>query len=380
MSSAPNGRTTEWSKNLVLLLASIVVNYLAVEVRWRTYYYCHLRQQIIASLSGVPTADPAQGESIYDPEMGYRYRPNVTGDVKTPFPIHFHIDSWGHISDDKYPLAKPTNEFRIEAVGDSFTANINNTVRWSALLEERLNKSKRWRAFVHGKRTRVINLGRDGIGLVQMDKVLLLDGMRFSPDLVILDFIADDMTRKPYFRGNLPKMSPDQRRAYLKERASQMLKTLPWTTFYPEALAALTRGRLFPSRLTASFQLVNEERHYSDKDEAVAVDVRAIKNILAAVPDTLVLLHPQYLDFQGIVPGHLVGVLPKLEKRLAGIHIEHMIQRFPKFEDKNELNSWFNYPYDLHMSDKGLLLYASFVGDYLISAKSDHSAAVHAER
>ena len=261
MSSAPNGRTTEWSKNLVLLLASIVVNYLAVEVRWRTYYYCHLRQQIIASLSGVPTADPAQGESIYDPEMGYRYRPNVTGDVKTPFPIHFHIDSWGHISDDKYPLAKPTNEFRIEAVGDSFTANINNTVRWSALLEERLNKSKRWRAFVRGKRTRVINLGRDGIGLVQMDKVLLLDGMRFSPDLVILDFIADDMTRKPYFRGNLPKMSPDQRRAYLKERASQMLKTLPWTTFYPEALAALTRGRLFPSRLTASFQLVYVERH-----------------------------------------------------------------------------------------------------------------------
>lgn len=374
----PSDRFVEWSKNLAVLMVSILASYLLLEIGWRTYYYYHLRQQIIAALSGVPTDESSQQDSIYDPQMGYRYRPNVTADAEKPYPIHYHVNSWGHISDDEYPLQKPADEFRIVAVGASFTANIANTVRWPALLQDELNKSEQWRRFVHGKRTRVLNLGRDGIGVVQMDKVLLLDGMRFSPDMAVVDFCTDNITLKPYFRGNLPKMSADQRAAYIKERASEMLKNLPWLAPYPEALAALTNGKLLPSRLTASVQLVNEDRRYSNVDEAVAVSVNAIKDILAAVPDTLLLLHPQYQDFQGIVPGHLVGVLPKFERQLAGIHVEHMVDRYPKFKDEAELNSWFNYPYDLHMSDKGLRLYAKFVADYLISVESDHPAVFHA--
>src|ERR1051326_4515645 len=376
---APKFHLGERPKNLALLLASILVSYLALEAGWRTYYYYTRRNQIVAALSGVPTDDSSAQCSIYDPQMGYLYRPNVTGDVEKPFRIHFHINSWGHVSDDEYPLEKPANEYRIAAVGDSFTANINNTVRWPALLEERLNKNPEWLRFVHGKRTRVINLGRDGIGIVQMDKVLLLDGMRFSPDLVILSFPPDDMTRKPYFRGYLPNMSAEQKDDYVKERTSAMLKTLPWFTFYPEALAALTKGELLPSKLSASIQLVNEDRHYSDKDEAVAVDVKAIKTILSAVPNTLILLHPQHEDFKGVVPSHLVGVLPKLEKQLAGIHIEHMINRFPKFKDEAELNSWFNYPYDLHMSDKGLGLYAKCVETYVVAVATGHPVQIHAD-
>lgn len=376
----PNAGLPEWAKTALLLLTSILLSYLALEAGWRTYYYYHLRRQIIAALSGIPFDAPKLQDSFYDPQMGYRYIPNVTANVEKPFPIRFHINSWGHVSDEEYPLEKPENEYRIAAVGDSFTANVNNTVRWPALLENRLNKNPKWLRFVHGKRTRVINLGRDGIGIVQMDKVLLFDGMRFSPDLVILDFIADDMTRKPYFRGNLPVLSAEQKDAYVKEHAKELLKNLPWTILYPEALAVLTKGKLLPSRITASLQLLNEERHYSDKDEAVAVDVKAINNIFAAVPDTLVLLHPQYPDFQGVVPSHLVGVLPKLEKRLVGIHIEHMIDRFPKIKDEAELNSWFNYPYDLHMSDTALGLYAGYVEDYLVSTKVEHSASARAVR
>lgn len=375
----PKRRRREWLQNGILLLVSLLVSYAGLEIGWRTYSYFKLREQVIAALGGVPVDETGQQSSIYDPQMGYSYPPNISVEAQKPFPIRYRTNRWGHVSDEEYPLEKPADEFRIVAVGDSFTANIVDTVRWSALLEERLNKNPEWLRFVHGKRTRIINLGRDGIGLVQMDKVLLLDGMRFTPDMVILDFIADDMNRKPFFRGNLPKMSATERRAYIEQRADEMLKTLPWFTPYPEALAAMTEGKLLPSKLTASFQLVNQGIRYSNRDEAIGVDVQAIQNILAVAPNTLILLHPQYPDFKGIVPGHLAGFLPELEKRLPGIHIEHMIKYFPPFKNEAELNSWFNYPSDLHMSDAGLRLYAKYVEGYLIAARAADTAAVHAD-
>src|SRR5262249_16148743 len=162
-------------QNTILAITSILLSYLAIETAWRLYYFHTLKLDVIAKLS-------AKSHSIYHPEMGYTYIPNQT--VALAHWPHFHVNKWGIIDDDDYPVEKPADEYRIVIIGDSFTAGVMNTVRWPALLQEKLNQSPIWRRIVNNKSTRVINFGRDGIGLVQFDKVLLLDGLKFTPDLI----------------------------------------------------------------------------------------------------------------------------------------------------------------------------------------------------
>jgi hypothetical protein len=280
------------------------------------------------------------------------------------------VNKWGIIDDDNYPIEKPANEYRIVVVGDSFTAGVTNTVRWPALLQEKLNQSSIWRQIVKNRTTRVINLGRDGIGLVQFDKVLLLDGLKFTPDLILVNFIADDVIRKPYFRGTLGEMSPQQRDQYARSIADKMVSRLPWFTIYPEVLAMLTRDRLIPTRISGRLQVMNEDRIYSDKDQAVAASIKALRNIFAAHRNVRVMLHPQREDFEKNNPH--ADVLANFERGLSDIHIEHMISRFPPHPDATEFDSWF-IPNDGHQTDKGVRIYAQLVANYLLQGQ--HSTA-----
>src|SRR5262249_36923029 len=160
-------------------------------------------------------------------------------------------------------------------------AGILNTVRWPALLQEKLNQSPIWRRIVKNKTTRVINFGRDGIGFVQFDKVLLLDGLKFTPDLILVNFIADDVIRKPYFRGTVGEVSPQQRDQYVRLITEKVASRLPWFTIYPEVLALITSESLIPARISRAFnqafnQVMVGDRNYSDRDQAVAVSIKAL--------------------------------------------------------------------------------------------------------
>jgi hypothetical protein len=365
-------------QNAVLALCATILSAVAVEAAWRVYLFHSLRNRIVAQLSAMP--GQSAGRSIYDPEMGYRYTPNRSVDYTEHFHVKYHVNEWGSVDDEDYPLQKPKDEFRIVVVGDSFTANINNTVRWTALLQAELNDSQQWKNFVAGKKTRVINLGRDGIGLVQFDKVLLIDGLRFAPDLVLVDFIVDDLIRKPYFRGQLGDMTAQQRENFVQATATKMIWRLPWLTIYPEVFAEITREKILPSRIIGRLQGVNGDRYYADVAEGASVSAAALRHIVAAEPNTLVMVHPQWEDFKGGLPGHYGwAALPLVESDAPEIHIEHMIDRFPHYRNQDELNSWFNVPYDYHMSDKALRIYAGLVAAYLIEQGPDKRRAATSE-
>lgn len=204
--------------------------------------------------------------------------------------------------------------------------------------------------------------------LFNLIKVFIIDGLRFDPDLVLVDYPQDDIARKPYFRGCLgDNMSEEERGRLGRAMATKMVWRLPWLTLHPEVLAVLSRGTLFRSRLMTHLQLLNEDRYYSDKQEAAAIGAAALHNIVSAThPTVLFMVHPQYEDFRGIAVSHLKGLQAQIEADARDIHIEHMIDRFPHAQDLDELNSWYNYPYDYHMSDKGLHIYADTVAEYLI--------------
>lgn len=197
----------------MVLLFSIVIGYFITEVGYRIWFFEKLRSKIITqmtaqfssfiSTSSTDLNSRLVGTSIFDPIMGFRYRPNIQVKLEKPWPVNWRTNRYGQVTDYDFPIVKPKKEYRIIVIGDSFTANVTNTVRWPDMLQVQLNRDPIWKSFVHNKFTRVINLGRDGIGIVQFPDVLQIDGLKFSPDLVIINFITDDIPRRPYFRGNL---------------------------------------------------------------------------------------------------------------------------------------------------------------------------------
>jgi hypothetical protein len=72
-----------------------------------------------------------------------------------------------------------------------------------------------------------------------------------------------------------------------------------------------------------------EDRNCSDKNQAVAASIKALRNILAAHRNVRVMLHPQRGDVEN---NPLADVFANFESGLSDIHIEH-ITRFPPHPD-----------------------------------------------
>src|SRR5262249_38186690 len=118
---------------VALLLVSVLISYSIAEAAYRAVQYVTLPGRIAAL--GQATIASAGGEYAFDADVGYRYGPNQDVTFAAPWNSHWRTNSYGHVASDDYPTAKPRDEFRIAVIGDSFTANIVNNVRWTETLE-----------------------------------------------------------------------------------------------------------------------------------------------------------------------------------------------------------------------------------------------------
>lgn len=100
--------------------------------------------------------------------------------------INHQVNSDGFI-DAEYKIPKPADTFRIIMLGDSYTEAIQmaDSQRFSQLLEQQLNLLKT-------KKFEVINLGYSGYGTAQEYLALQKFGLKYQPDLVVLNFYADN--------------------------------------------------------------------------------------------------------------------------------------------------------------------------------------------
>ncbi|MAG39074.1 hypothetical protein CMO90_03205 [Candidatus Woesearchaeota archaeon] len=119
------------------------------------------------------------------------YKPNtnltyIWGNNVSKKGIVYHINSIG-IRDKEYNISKSNNTFRIISLGDSFTFGwklpLNQT--WPKLLEEKLNILK--------KEYEVMNFGVDGFNTDLEVKFFEKKGFQFSPDMIIIQFLSDDV-------------------------------------------------------------------------------------------------------------------------------------------------------------------------------------------
>jgi len=77
--------------------------------------------------------------------------------------------------------------------GDSFTAQQEGDLTWPNFLQQELDRRS-------SKRSHVVNYGRDGYGILQMIDMAAVKAANQKPDLVVIAFITDDLTRGRFWR------------------------------------------------------------------------------------------------------------------------------------------------------------------------------------
>jgi hypothetical protein len=102
-------------------------------------------------------------------------------------PTVIRINSYG-FRDYEYSLEKQPNTYRIIALGDSHTfgLGVNLTDTYPKVLERLLNERN------DGRKYEVLNFGNPGANLVEKIEFLKEKGILFHPDLIILQWDADD--------------------------------------------------------------------------------------------------------------------------------------------------------------------------------------------
>jgi hypothetical protein len=275
-------------------------------------------------------------------------------------------------------------------------------VTWPTDLQKDLNKDAALKKAIGKSTFKVVNFGLDGTGLVQWPAVYRYKAKAFHPDLVVVNFIGNDMYRRFIYRdtvrigsgdrvmitcSSLPvavknnhcvnaysfvidPAAPDYKLAQARiksELYKAMVAHLPWFSPYPELLAVLLNGRF---GLHPRLQFRDGSMFYFDSSEkAISESQNALKDIASQHPAVIALFHPAVEECLSKQPPDSVK---ELMKREENVKIVNMLDFLPLTSSEDEIKKWYNLPYDSHPSDYGAEVYANAVAgrisDYLFRA------------
>jgi hypothetical protein len=403
-------RLASYWREVIFVLASLMVTYLVLEIGYRAYHYWTLPSRLFQLVAAEIPANYDQlskvgRQYVPDQHTGYVYSPNFDGQRGPPWNSRWRTNSHGHVSKFEYPRQKPPGEYRIAVVGDSMTANITNNVRWTEVLEEDLNASSKWKTRVDGKGTRVINFGVDGIGMIQFAAMVRHHVMGFEPDLIIVNFVSDDILRRFRYQSVFlhPKDRDESIRIYVKVN---FLDGINWFGLCPELHTATvgplwggaSSGRrcmlpLDPKEILAA----GPTFHFTNRKDAIGTSVAAVKEMMSVFQNIIFLQMPMFLElddhrslpqWRGLVDelrkavpqSNIVSMQSQMEallegKRardrpdLAGMKLRQLLA-LPEHL-KPEVHHWFIFG-DWHYSDYGTMIYAHEVARYLIDLRPSH--------
>ena len=331
----------------------------------------------------------------FDEDVGYRYRPNtITKNAQLDavdepaISFNIQINNHGHISHDDDQFDKPVGEFRVVVLGDSFTGALTNDTAWPDFLEQKLNADEPLKAAVGAETIRTVNLGMDGTGVAQWPAVYRHQAVKYDPDLVLVNFITHDLTRRFIWRtpvelrggltgfvacSSLPATIENTDCMYLnmaavdpaddgrlsaaaearRDLTYRQVKRAPWGSMYPHLLSAgLRRWGLARRFGTVSMRYPPEEG-----SEASAA---ALREIVQAHPETLIFHIPHHGE---CVAGELPEEFREFAKQDTGAPIQALLDDFvgDKRGDPEALAGLYNLPHDGHFNQAGAERYAGVV-------------------
>jgi len=154
--------------NLILLISSLLCALIAGEVGLRLLGYTGAPESIIANILQVD-----------DPVLNWRFKPHsVVRDGK----IVYEYNSAG-FRDEEHVLEKRSSVTRLVVIGDSVTEGSG--------VEQDLVFSRQVQ-FLFGPRYEVINLGMSGLNTPQEVHLLDVEGLKYEPDIVVVNFVLND--------------------------------------------------------------------------------------------------------------------------------------------------------------------------------------------
>lgn len=260
----------------------------------------------------------------YDPELGWVNRKGASGNLNPPDerlpPTQILINAEG-FRGREVQLPKPKGTKRILVLGDSnaFGYGVNEEERFSNLLEQRLA----------GYET--VNLGVFGYGTDQEAILLEREGLRYSPDLVILAFIPGDLTdnmcsiysgiSKPYCSlengriklNNVPVPKPGER-AMVKKNSRVRQALYRHSHLY----------RLVAQRFNESRFFMRDSVFEMSRDEGLQLTLAILEGMNRVCRENgsrfavLLLSHGTWVDTLGRNQQQEVGYYPILTRMLAG--------------------------------------------------------------
>jgi hypothetical protein len=121
---------------------------------------------------------------MFDPLLGWKNRPSFRNVGPLFSADRVTTNSNGARGSTDFPYSR-TDKKRIVVVGDSFAfgQEVNDEETYAAILGSTLSD------------TEVINLGVIGYGIDQMLLTVKAEALKYSPDLIIVGFISDDIER-----------------------------------------------------------------------------------------------------------------------------------------------------------------------------------------
>ena len=234
-----------WTANLYAFLVSALVMLLVVEWALRAFnpFGVEFFHNLPYHMQGM----------VDDPLLGYRHPASADYLLGAN---RVRLNSHG-LRDDEVPYTSPGDEKRILVLGDSVTFGWG--VSQGESFSDRLEVLLRERT---GQGWQVINAGVNGYNTRQEADFLRIEGMRYSPDYLLLVYVSNDVD--PVFDPN----------------ATTWRRYPEWPSSLPEALNRL-RQQSYLLQLTKLFsrmQQMDEARAMAEagSDQAASRDVRSM--------------------------------------------------------------------------------------------------------
>ena len=368
-----------------------------------TYYFCEAIYRIlwyrkIINAEFFPDVVTDAPMDRFNEKTGFSYIPNTRtrylkykSGERLPIDKVIRINNMGHISWHDDQLDKPESEYRIAVLGDSFTAALEMHKPWPDILEELLNRDDHLKEVVGVSSFNVINFGQDGIGLIQCADIHRYEVSRYKADLVILNFITEDVVRRYVYRDTVKRNLEDfkyqievhtfslpctlknavcflgtvsldisdfetaEKRKRLKQDVADLqLRRTHWFSAYPELLASRIgyrfglRPRLFGPQGYTQFH---------NPETGLKLGLEACRRIKQTSKDSLFLFIPIVTPWELTQSPRNLKIMYALAAELRATNMERYL---PRVSDAMETDRWF-IPDDGHFSDYGGTIYAQAV-------------------
>ena len=295
-----------------------------------------------------------------------------------------HVNNAGHVSKRDVVVEKPDSEFRIAVLGDSFTAALEMDEPWPDRLQTLLNEDVELKESLGCSAFRVMNFGQDGIGFIQFDSIHAHAVTPHNPDLVIVNFITDDLMRRFVYRDTLRRTldgfsydielhsyslpcdlsnaecflgpvsvaddvfaNPEKQTRLKRDIARLRIEQISWFSPYPELIASrIGRSRLFHSSDVA--------RVHGDIQSTFLSVIAICHHIRNTSKSALFLWMPISVAEMQTTP----RIVQRIVESVPGIRLTPMSNYLPR--DVDAFQSMF-VPDDGHLNDAGGAVYAAAV-------------------